>query len=266
LQGNPEKQYLPELARRLHMMGRQGREAAQNARGAGKMKSQQSGFTLVEIAIVLVIIGLLLGGILKGQELINSAKVKNLANDFRVIPTYIYAYQDKFKSLPGDDVQAAGHVTGATNATTPAGKQGNGVIDGNWNSPTQTDESYLFWQHVRLANLASGSTTLGDPAYVPKNALGGDVGISSASATTGQLQIAGMTGTYQVCSKGVLGKFVLQLDVQMDDGQPCTGSLRAVPDNSAMGTVPVKTSTNAPASCTGPVIDEATSYTVCMTF
>ena len=59
------------------------------------MKKQQSGFTLVEIAIVLVIIGLLLGGVLKGQELINSAKVKNLANDFRTIPTFVYAYQDK---------------------------------------------------------------------------------------------------------------------------------------------------------------------------
>src|ERR1700682_6657754 len=77
------------------------------------MKSQQSGFTLVEIAIVLVIIGLLLGGILKGQELINSAKVKNLDNDLRVIPTYIYAYQDKFKALPGDDAQVVPHV-GAT--------------------------------------------------------------------------------------------------------------------------------------------------------
>ena len=42
------------------------------------MRNKQSGFTLVEIAIVLVIIGLLLGGVLKGQELINSAKVKNL--------------------------------------------------------------------------------------------------------------------------------------------------------------------------------------------
>jgi prepilin-type N-terminal cleavage/methylation domain-containing protein len=80
------------------------------------MKSQQSGFTLVEIAIVLVIIGLLLGGILKGQELINSAKVKNIANDFRVIPTYIYAYQDKFKALPGDDKLATQHV-GATGIT-----------------------------------------------------------------------------------------------------------------------------------------------------
>src|ERR1700674_4745393 len=74
------------------------------------MRKQQSGFTLVEIAIVLVIIGLLLGGILKGQELINSAKVKNLANDFRVIPTYIYAYQDKFKALPGDDVAVVAHL------------------------------------------------------------------------------------------------------------------------------------------------------------
>ena len=70
------------------------------------MKSQQSGFTLVEIAIVLVIIGLLLGGILKGQELINSAKVKNLAQDFKTVPLYIYGYQDRFKALPGDDPRA----------------------------------------------------------------------------------------------------------------------------------------------------------------
>src|ERR1700694_5822012 len=111
------------------------------------MKSQQSGFTLVEIAIVLVIIGLLLGGILKGQELINSAKVKNLANDFRVIPTYIYGFQDKYKALPGDDKAVTTHVSGATLATTP-GTVGNGVIEGAWNSTTGTDESYLFWQHV----------------------------------------------------------------------------------------------------------------------
>src|SRR4030095_7033874 len=115
------------------------------------MRKQQSGFTLVEIAIVLVIIGLLLGGILKGQELINSAKVKNLANDFRVVPTYIYAYQDKYKALPGDDNRADTNVSGATKATTPAGTQGNGVINGNWNSSTATDESFLFWQHVRLS-------------------------------------------------------------------------------------------------------------------
>jgi prepilin-type N-terminal cleavage/methylation domain-containing protein len=228
------------------------------------MKRQQSGFTLVEIAIVLVIIGLLLGGILKGQELINSAKVKNLANDFRVIPTYIYAYQDKYKSLPGDDSQADTRLPGGTKATA-GGTVGNGVIEGAWNSTTATNESFLFWQHVRLANLASGPTNTTDTTYLPKNAVGGVMGLSSAN--TGNIQVTGMTGTYQICSRGILGSFVLQLDTQMDDGEPCTGSMRAIPDSAAgtMGTAPVK-SANAPASCTGTVVDPATSYTVCMTF
>src|SRR5215471_12274708 len=223
-----------------------------------KSRQRQTGFTLVAIAIVLVIIGLLLGGILKGQELINSAKVKNLANDFRVVPTYIYAYQDKFRALPGDDPAAATHMAGppaATNATTPASKQGNGVIDGAWNSTTQTDESYLFWQHVRLANLAAGVTDPTDTANYPaKNAVTGTIGVSSTQ--TGQVAIQGMTGTYQVCSTGILGKFVKQLDIQMDDGNTATGSMRAVPDGSSL---------NQAATATAS-IDEAAPYTVCMTF
>jgi prepilin-type N-terminal cleavage/methylation domain-containing protein len=221
-------------------------------------KSQQSGFTLVEIAIVLVIIGLLLGGVLKGQELINSAKVKNLANDFRVVPTYIYAYQDKFKSLPGDDSSVVAHVTGSTLATTPATLQGNGVINGNWNSTTNTDETRLFWQHVRLANLAAGPTDPTDTTFTPKNAVGGTLGISSNVTTGGNanLQITGMTGTYQVCSAAILGKFVKQLDVQMDDGNTATGSMRAVADGATLPTAAVATT----------AIDDGTNYTVCMTF
>lgn len=230
------------------------------------MKSQQSGFTLVEIAIVLVIIGLLLGGILKGQELINSAKVKNLANDFRTIPTFIYAFQDKFKALPGDDSQVTTHVTGSTLATTPAASQGNGVINGLWNTTTATDETALFWQHVRLANLASGPTTITDMTdadpYVPKNANGGRIGISSAQDN--QIQIDNlatnatnpMRGTYQICSKGILGKFVKQLDIQMDDGNTASGSMRAQPDGAALGSASTPTAN----------VDDATNYTVCMTF
>ena len=220
------------------------------------MRSQQSGFTLVEIAIVLVIIGLLLGGILKGQELINSAKVKNLANDFRVIPTYIYAYQDKFKALPGDDPQVVAHL-GAT-ATQAGAGAGNSVINGNWDSTAATDESFLFWQHVRMANLAAGST---DPTavadYQPRNAVGGIIGVSSMNAgPPNQVAITGMTGSYQICSRGILGRFAKQLDIQMDDGNTQTGSMRTMID----------TGTVAGAALATTVVDDGTTYTVCMAF
>src|SRR5450759_4425818 len=219
------------------------------------MRNQQSGFTLVEIAIVLVIIGLLLGGVLKGQELINSAKVKNLASDFRTIPTYIYGYQDKFRALPGDDAAVATHVTGATPAT-PGPTVGNGVIDGAWNTlqggASAGNEADLFWQHVRLANLAAGPTVITDGAYFPTNAVGGRIGLNSATA--GQVWITGMTGTYQICSKGILGKFAKQLDIQMDDGNTATGSMRAVLDTAVAAGAPAATP-----------LDDATAYTVCYT-
>ena len=221
---------------------------------------RQSGFTLIEIAIVLVIIGLLLGGILKGQELINSARVKNLGTDFRNIPVFIYGYQDKFKTLPGDDPVADTHVAGTPATTpTPADKRGNGVIDGNWNSTTQTDESYLFWQHVRLAGLAPGVTTPGDASYLPTNASGGTIGIQSgtAAASTSPIRVGtvGIRGAYIICSTGILGKFVKQLDIQMDDGNTAAGSMMAtLTDGYLIGAEAVATAD----------IGDALTYTVCM--
>ena len=180
------------------------------------MKKQQTGFTLIELAIVLVIIGLLLGGVLKGQELINSAKVKNMASDFKNTQIYIYGYQDKYRALPGDDKVASTHITGATNATTP-GTTGNGVIEGAYNSTTATDESALFWQHVRLAGFAPGSTSVTDPNYYPTNADGGRIGVSSVFGNTAVSPLTpanatGISGAYIVCSEGILGKFAKQLE------------------------------------------------------
>jgi len=225
------------------------------------MKSQQSGFTLVEIAIVLVIIGLLLGGILKGQELINSAKVKNLANDFRVIPTYIYAYQDRFKALPGDDSAVVNHLPGATLGT--GGTPGNGVIEGHWNADeTSTIESNIFWQHVRLANLAAGPTT---PAagFAPVNAVGGRVGVTSATSTE---VIGGLAGTYMVCSGGIQGRFAKQLDVQMDDGDTTKGSLRVVADGTASGGAAIPNNGCAAGAADSACVNDGGTYTVCMAF
>ncbi len=72
-----------------------------------KTHARQSGFTLVEIAIVLVIIGLLLGGILKGQEMITQARIKNVTNDFNGTTAAYFSYQDRYKAVPGDDGNAA---------------------------------------------------------------------------------------------------------------------------------------------------------------
>ncbi len=216
------------------------------------MYRKQQGFTLIEIAIVLVIIGLLLGGILKGQELINSAKVKNLANDFRNIPLYIYGYQDKFRALPGDHVGVNNVLSGATAATTPASAQGNGVIDGLWiPANIGTEETSLFWQHVRLAGLAAGPTATGDPNYLPRNAEGGRIGIASG----GSSPITGLTGTYIICSEAILGKFVKQLDIQMDDRDTETGSMRARA---------LANPTTPAAAIATSSIDDATSYIVCL--
>ncbi len=220
------------------------------------MKRNQSGFTLIEIAIVLVIIGLLLGGVMKGQELINSAKVKNLATDFKNIPVYIYGYQDKFRALPGDDSGAVSHVSAATGHNGDA----NGVIGGGWDSITPADESVRFWEHVRLAGLATGSTTVPtsltrtDP-YFQLNAVGGRIGIESGSLKP---PIANLKGAYIICSEGILGKFVKQLDIQMDNGDSASGAMMAM----TVPTASTDPSTRTPA--TAATIDDTTPYTVCM--
>jgi len=210
------------------------------------MKRNQSGFTLIEIAIVLVIIGLLLGGVLKGQELINSAKVKNLASDFKNIALFIYSYQDKYHALPGDDALAASHVTGATTAI---GSLGDGKIDGKWDTTTNTNESFLFWQHVRLSGIAAGVTDITDTVgYPPRNTTGGRMGVTNSTAT--DLPITNLKGAYIICSTGIVGKFAKQLDVALDDGNPSTGTMMAALPSSSVA-----------AAVASP--DDSTLYTVC---
>jgi prepilin-type N-terminal cleavage/methylation domain-containing protein len=205
------------------------------------MKRNQSGFTLIEIAIVLVIIGLLLGGVLKGQELINSAKVKSLGTDFRNIPVFVYGYQDKFKALPGDDGAAFGHLGVASGVSDVTQGDGNGILGGKtatdvWTSAITTDETQQFWIHVRLAGLSAGATN-GLTDYRPLNSVGGPIGIQSniSSAVNGKFVTiikdstgadSTMPGAYIICSQGILGKFAAQLDNTMDDGNPDTGSMR----------------------------------------
>src|SRR6267378_8393249 len=99
------------------------------------MTRRQQGFTLVEIAIVLVIIGLLLGGILKGQEMITQAKIKNVMSDFSGISAAYHGYQDRYRAIPGDDPGAA---TRWTTAPAAFSGTGDGQVSGTYNNACPT--------------------------------------------------------------------------------------------------------------------------------
>jgi prepilin-type N-terminal cleavage/methylation domain-containing protein len=188
------------------------------------MKAQR-GFTLVEIAIVLVIIGLLLGGILKGQEMITQAKIKNVMADFSGISAAYHGYQDRYRAIPGDDLGAA-RWTGAV-----AGG-GNGVIAGAYNATctgtlTAANESCLWWDHLRRAGFVAGNG-----AAQPTNALAGQVGVQTGDAggtigpaLGGASGVGGFAGLI-ICSANLPDKIAIAIDTQMDDGVRSTGGVR----------------------------------------
>jgi prepilin-type N-terminal cleavage/methylation domain-containing protein len=192
------------------------------------------GFTLVEIAIVLVIIGLLLGGILKGQEMITQAKIKNVIADFSGVSAAYHGYVDRYKKIPGDDPCAGGSVT-AANCGTTTGRwtgavagDGNGVVAGKYNvTGAATAESRQWWDHLRRAGFVSG---VGDQQ--PFNALSGMIGVQTGdgSATpVAALKDASGNGFVGViiCSANLPDKITIAADTQMDDGVPNAGTVRA---------------------------------------
>jgi prepilin-type N-terminal cleavage/methylation domain-containing protein len=187
------------------------------------MKTNQKGFTLVEIAIVLVIIGLLLGGILKGQEMITQAKIKNVISDFSGISAAFHGYQDRYRALPGDDGGANGRWG------TAAGPNNDGVVAGTYNAGTAAPEpeSRMWWEHLRRSGFVAGSG-----ANQPLNAMSGMVGVQTGNGATPPLPVLGGPGGVNgffglmLCSANLPDKVAIATDTQMDDGDRRAGSVR----------------------------------------
>lgn len=165
-----------------------------------KQLRNQKGFTLVELAIVLVIIGIILGGVLKGQQMINSAREKKLKQDIDSYIAAIYSYMDKYALFPGDDNGAAARW-GATD----------GDADGRINDGTQELEA---WDHLRRGGFIAGSGTV-----LPRGPYGSyDLNCWVNFGNGGQNCIRALT---------VPAEAGENLDIKYDDGIWNTGLIRA---------------------------------------
>jgi len=180
-------------------------------------RRKQSGFTLVEIAIVLVIIGLLIGGVLKGREMITNAKIKRIENDFSGVSAAIFAYQDRYGVLPGDDPSAATRFSGTWVAADNG--NGNGNISGGWNSTNNSQESRKIWKHLRGSGLIAGPVDGTDASYQqPSNSFGGLLGID--------LNLYNLSG-HNIVFGEIPGDIASILEARGDDGNPSSGSIQS---------------------------------------
>jgi prepilin-type N-terminal cleavage/methylation domain-containing protein len=184
---------------------------------------RQSGFTLIEIAIVLVIIGLLLGGVLKGQELITTARVHALNNTADGITAAWFSFQDRYRSFPGDYLNAQSTVIlpGA-----PAGGNGNGLVN--------TDlERGLVWVHLEAAGYLTGGY-IDDTFTIPANEYGcsplncPDNGFGSGMVLSyGIMNQSGAVAAHElITGRGIPVQVVAELDRKIDDGLATSGVMQ----------------------------------------
>ena len=175
---------------------------------------RQKGFTLVEIAIVLVIVGLLIGGVLKGQEMITNAKLKRIESDNAGIAAAMFSYQDRYLQLPGDDSDADTRFTMFNGQGLTINGNSDGSINGNWLGVLNS-ESSNFWKHLRASGLVPGG---GNDATQPSNAYGGNIGIRDGSLLlSGHVTVFGSL-------EGPIAKI---LETRLDDGDPTTGRIQS---------------------------------------
>ncbi|WMS45329.1 prepilin-type N-terminal cleavage/methylation domain-containing protein (plasmid) [Acuticoccus sp. MNP-M23] len=123
---------------------------------------QKQGFSLVELSIVLVILGLLTGGILTGQSLIRAAELRSVTTEFSKYQTATMTFRDKYFALPGD-MRNATDFWGAATCPTAAGAANqtcNGNNDGKIErsgNASEFGEAFAFWQHLTNAGLIEGN-------------------------------------------------------------------------------------------------------------
>lgn len=203
----------------------------------------QSGFTLVEISIVMIIIGLLIGGIFSGMKLIDNANVQRTVQDLKSVDAALLTFRDTYRALPGDIRNPNTRIPNC--AAVPCSTSGNGdrmiggIADGA--AITTSDEEFVFWQHLRAAELISFVKPVSDltPGEGQPESpidsgtyrvLGHRNGIQHFQTIVGkhllfvstrfseQINVAGTQNQNSIpCAQG------RNVDIKIDDGRPLTG-------------------------------------------
>ena len=246
----------------------------------GDANSGNDGFSLVELSIVLVILGLLTGGILTGQNLIRAAELRSVTTEFQSYQTAVMTFRDKYFALPGDMRSATdfwgASAAGATCATTAAAGTAtcNGDANGDVDLSANSEERMRFWQHLANAGLIEGSYTgvaggggsghgvLNENIPAAKFSNSGwyiQFRDSLGSSTFydldygNGLQFGAPTTTGSTLNPALTPEEAWNIDTKMDDGKPGMGKIMAVhfddcggaPDETTYDTDYVLTTTSA---------------------
>ncbi len=213
------------------------------------VSKKQAGFTLVELAIVMIIIGLLIAGVLKGQQLIGNAKVTSTVAQIKGIDGATSTFRDMYAALPGDVTTPTTRIPNCNAAPcSTAANAGNG--DGNVGAVTTFNaapatEQLVFFAQLALADLLTGvnpvANTLTWGGDFPAAKINGGFHVGTAAgnaqlnsstaiaagAVRGGLYLAlHNTPAGAVAAGGTLStNEAARIDVKVDDGIPSSGSV-----------------------------------------
>lgn len=206
----------------------------------------RQGFTLVELSIVLVIIGLIIGGVLTGQQIIQNARVTNALNTIQAYEAQFQTYVQNYGALPGDDAGANLRFPGAS---IPNNGNGNGTLEGSFDSTTSTDETRFMWSHLRAAGLIKNQLNGQSNAVQPPNPFNGIYGFQTGA-------FGNVFTTIVLCMNNVPAAAAEAIDSRLDDGSSNSGSVQAMVSTGTIG--------EAVSGAITPSYGGAPSYTLCI--